>query len=149
MAAFKKIAFLALFAFMAMQVQAQQWLTDLGAAKALAEKDDKNIILVFSGSDWCAPCIKLEKAIWESDAFKQEAAANWILVKADFPKKKANALPEAQQQQNAALSEKYNREGAFPLVVVMDKTGKTLGKTTYKNITPQEYIALLHSLEKK
>lgn len=140
---------MALFTFITLQAQAQQWLTDLDAAKVVAEKEGKNIILVFSGSDWCAPCIKLEKNIWDSAAFKAEAVSNWVLVKADFPKKKANALPEAQQKQNAALSEKYNREGTFPLVVLMDKNGKALGKTTYKNITPQEYIALLHSLEKK
>lgn len=127
----------------------QNWITNIDEAKALAQKENKNIVLVFSGSDWCAPCIKLDKNIWATDTFKQEAASNWILLKADFPKKKANALPEEQQKQNAALSDKYNREGNFPLVVVIDGNGKTLGKTGYKNISPAEYIALLHSFEKK
>lgn len=126
----------------------QNWVTGLDEAKAIAQKENKNIILVFSGSDWCAPCIKLDKNIWTSDDFKKEAAANWVLLKADFPKKKANALPETIQEQNGLLSEKYNKEGNFPLVVVMDKNGKALGKTGYKNITPADYIALLHSFEK-
>ena len=127
----------------------QNWVSTIDEAKALAQKENKNILLVFTGSDWCAPCIKLDKNVWATNAFKQEATANWILLKADFPKKKANALPEEQQKQNAALSDKYNKEDNFPLVVVMDANGKTLGKTGYKNVTPAEYIALLHSLEKK
>lgn len=148
MKCFTKIAFL-LFLIVSFQAKAQQWHTDFEQAKAIAQKEGKNILLVFSGSDWCAPCIKLEKSVFESDAFKSEAAAKWVLVKADFPKKKANALPEAQQQHNAALIEKYNREGTFPLVVILDANGKVLGKTTYKNITPQEYINQLHAFETK
>jgi hypothetical protein len=42
---------------------------------------------VFSGSDWCAPCIKLDKSIWQSTEFKEYAASNLILERADFPKK--------------------------------------------------------------
>lgn len=148
MSALKKIAAI-LFLCLATQLQAQEWYTDFAQAKKLATEESKNIILVFSGSDWCAPCIKLEKQIWESTDFKAEASKNWVLVKADFPKKKANALPEPQQQQNATLYEKYNAEGAFPLVVVLDKNGKVLGKTAYKNISPTEYISHLHSFEKK
>ena len=48
--------------------------------------------MVFSGSDWCAPCIKLDKAVWQSEEFKKEAETNWVIYKADFPKKKANQL---------------------------------------------------------
>lgn len=118
-------------------------------AKVLAQKENKFIILVFSGSDWCAPCIKLDKNIWQSDAFKAEAQKDWILVRADFPKKKANALTQSQQEENKVLAEKYNKEGFFPLVVVMDKNAKVTGKTGFKNISPAEYITLLHSLEKK
>jgi len=147
MQAFKKFIFIAALLCFASSYS-QNWVTSLDEAKAIAQKEDKNIILVFSGSDWCAPCIKLDKNIWASDDFKKEAAANWVLLKADFPKKKANALPEELQKQNGLLSDKYNKEGNFPLVVVMDKNGKALGKTGYKNIAPAAYIALLHSFEK-
>jgi thioredoxin-related protein len=127
----------------------QDWKTSLDEAKAIALKENKNIILVFSGSDWCAPCIKLDKNIWQSDPFIEEAKKSWVLVKADFPKKKNKALTEELKAQNALLAEKYNKEGNFPLVVIMDKNGKVLGKTGFKNITPQEYINQLHSFEKK
>lgn len=142
----KFILFVALLCFA--NSYSQNWVTSLEEAKAIAQKENKNIVLVFSGSDWCAPCIKLDKNIWTSDDFKKEAAQNWVLLKADFPKKKANALPEELQKQNGLLFDKYNKEGNFPLVVVIDKNGKTLGKTGYKNIAPPAYIALLHSFEK-
>lgn len=128
---------------------AQHWETNFEESKKSAAAENKNIILVFSGSDWCAPCIKLDKTIWSSEAFQTEAKTNWVLVKADFPKKKTAALSETLKSQNASLAEQYNKEGLFPLVVVLDKNGKVLGKTGYKNVNPEEYIKLLHTLEKK
>ncbi|UUC43812.1 thioredoxin family protein [Flavobacterium cerinum] len=128
---------------------AQHWESDFEDGKKLATAENKNIVLVFSGSDWCAPCIKLDKTIWSSEEFKTEAKKNWILVKVDFPKKKSNNLSENQKSQNNSLAEQYNKEGHFPLVVVLDKNGKVLGKTGYKNIPPSAYIELLHTLENK
>jgi len=144
-----KNLFLGLLLAFTLATFAQDWKPSLEDAKAIAAKENKNIILVFSGSDWCAPCIKLDKAIWQSAEFTKEAATSWVMLRADFPKKKGNALPEAQKQENDKLAEKYNKEGNFPLVVIMDKTGKVLAKTGYKNLPPAEYIALLHSLENK
>ncbi|WP_306567283.1 thioredoxin family protein [Flavobacterium lindanitolerans] len=123
----------------------QKWNTSLSEAKTIASKENKPILLVFSGSDWCAPCIKLEKNVWLSEEFKKEANAGWVLVKADFPKKKNNQQSEEQKTQNKTLAEKYNKEGFFPLVVVLDKTGKVLGKTGYENIKASEYISLIKS----
>lgn len=128
---------------------AQDWIHNFEEAKKQAVEQDKNIIIVFSGSDWCAPCIKLDKNIWQSDAFKKEAEENWIIVKADFPRKKANTLSKEQTDHNRKLAEKYNLEGSFPLVVVLDKTGKVLGKMGFKNVSPEEYIKMIHALEKK
>ncbi len=130
-------------------VFSQNWKNNFDEAKTLASKENKNILLVFSGSDWCAPCIKLDKNIWQSDAFKAASSKSWVLVKADFPKKKEHALSEELKKHNAALAEKYNKDGIYPLVVVLDKNGKVLGKTSFKNVSPTDYIALLHSLEKK
>ena len=128
-------------------LSAQKWETSFDVAKTKADLEGKNIVLNFSGSDWCIPCIKLEKTIWESHDFIEYSTAHFILLRADFPKKKADALPKEQQDMNDKLAESYNRQGLFPLVVVLDKKGKTLGITGYKNITPKEYIALLHSFE--
>lgn len=128
---------------------AQNWQTDFEVAKRIASEQNKNIIIIFSGSDWCAPCIKLDKNIWQSEAFKSEAAEEWVLVKANFPRKKANELSKEQTEHNRKLAEKYNIEGSFPLVVILDKSGKVLGKMGFKNVTPEEYITMIHALEKK
>lgn len=127
----------------------QDWKTNFEESKTVATSENKNIILVFSGSDWCAPCIKLEKNIWSSAEFQEESQKDWVLLKADFPKKKANQLAETLQIQNDQLAENYNKEGYFPLVVVLDKNGNVLGKVGYENLKPTAYIELLHSLEKK
>lgn len=130
-------------------VLSQNWLTDFEQAKKISTDQDKNIIIVFSGSDWCAPCIKLDKNIWQSESFKNEAAKDWVLIKANFPRKKANELSKEQTEHNRKLAEKYNIEGSFPLVVILDKNGKLLGKMGFKNVSPEEYIKMIHAIEKK
>lgn len=140
---------LGLLLFTSIIIQAQNWQSNFEQAKEIATKEGKNMVLVFSGSDWCAPCMKLEKNIWNSEEFKAEAQQNWIIYKADFPKKKANQLSEELTQQNKQLAEKYNKGGSFPLVVLLDSSGKVLGMTGFKNSSPQEYINLIHSFDKK
>ena len=127
--------------------KAQKWESGFEEAKAISGQQGKNIVLVFSGSDWCIPCEKLEKFIWASPEFIQYSKDHFVMFRADFPKKKANALPKELQDRNDKLAETYNKQGLFPLVLVLDKKGKVLGTTSYKNITPNEYIALLHSFE--
>ena len=128
-------------------LSAQEWKTSLEEAKSEASKESKNINLIFSGSDWCAPCIKLEKSIWQSEEFKNASSENWILLKADFPKKKANALLEDQQKENNKLAEKYNPEGSFPKIVILNYEGKVLGIMGYEKITPEQYVAKLNSFK--
>ncbi|WP_297693014.1 thioredoxin family protein [uncultured Eudoraea sp.] len=124
---------------------AQDWQTDLAVAKEMSRAGNKSIILVFQGSDWCAPCIKLDKRIWSSEEFQEYASDKFVMLLADFPRKKQNRLPLEQKNKNEKLAETYNRNGYFPLVVVLDKDGKVLGQTGYKNISVKEYIDLLES----
>ena len=126
---------------------AQDWETDWQAAATLAKQNQLNILLVFSGSDWCAPCIKLDKSIWQSPEFKEYAKDHWTMLRADFPRKKANQLPDELKNKNAQLADKYNKNGYFPLVLLLDPNGQVLGQTGYKNISVKEYIALLKSFE--
>jgi thioredoxin-related protein len=118
----------------------QTWLTDFEEAKIIAEKESKKIVLVFQGSDWCAPCMKLDKEIWSTEEFKKHATENYVMLQADFPKRKANKLPEAQQKKNDALAEKYNQQGFFPHVVVLDAAGNVLGKLGYEKIPVSAYF---------
>ena len=137
-----------LFLFIGTTGYSQNWKTNFEEAKIEAAKENKNILLVFSGSDWCAPCIKLENVVWKSDAFQEEVAKSWVVYKADFPKKKANQLSPELSERNKKLAEKYNKNGIFPLVVLLDKTGKIMGMTGFKNVSAADYIELIHSFEK-
>lgn len=133
--------------FATTSVKSQNWITDFENAKTLALKEHKTIILVFQGSDWCAPCIKLDKEIWHTDEFQAYSKDHFVMLKADFPKRKANALSEEQQLHNNKLAERFNKNGYFPYVVILDAEGNVLGSTGYKKSTPSEYIELLESFK--
>ena len=136
----KKIALTLLF--LGQIITAQEWQTDFKTAQSIASETNKNILLVFSGSDWCAPCIKLDREVWATEEFI-DFSSKMVLLKADFPKRKANKLSDEQQEKNNLLAEKFNTEGNFPLVVVLNSEGNVLYKTGYNKIGAAGYIALL------
>lgn len=123
----------------------QEWQTDFNTAQQIAKEKHRPIILVFQGSDWCAPCIKLDREVWSTDEFQKYAKDHYVMLQADFPRKKQNALPEDRARANAQLAEQYNKNGIFPFVVVMDAQGKVKGETSYKKMNPKDYIQLLDS----
>ncbi len=137
-----------MFLLGSMVASAQEWQPTYTDAVAVSSEGNKPIILVFSGSDWCAPCIKLDRGIWQSKEFIDYSNENYVLYRADFPRKKSNRLPDAIVQQNAKLAERYNPKGYFPWVVVLDPKQEVLGTTGYRNITPSAYISLLNAFVK-
>ena len=141
----QKTVISALLFFVVFMAKAQEWQSDLNAAQKIATEKNQHIILVFQGSDWCAPCIKLEKEIWSSDTFINYANNHFTLLKADFPRKKKNKLDPLIQEKNKTLMETYNKRGFFPFVVVLDKKGTVIGETGYNKMNPSEYIQLLES----
>ncbi|MBN1820992.1 MAG: thioredoxin family protein [Prolixibacteraceae bacterium] len=144
----KKLIILLYMLVFGISANAQNWETNFDTAKKKAADENRNIVLVFSGSDWCVPCMKLEKNIWQSQEFIDFSNKHFVLLRADFPKKKNNALSKEQQEMNGKLFETYNKQGLFPFVAVLDKNGKVLGTTGFKNVSPDEYIAMLQSFEK-
>jgi len=102
------------------------WHLNLDEAKQLAKKEHRHILLNFSGSDWCGPCIRMHKEIFESDVFKKMSDMDLVLLNADFPRTKKNQLSPKQQELNNAIADKYNSKGSFPLTVLLDENGKVL-----------------------
>lgn len=143
----KIFAFIIAFLYTAISFS-QDWKATYADALGCSTEENKPIIIVFAGSDWCAPCIKLDKNIWQSETFKSYAAANYILYKADFPRKKANALSPELNEQNAKLADRFNEKGHFPLVVVLDAEENVLGNLGYRKLNPTEYLSLLNDLLK-
>ncbi len=114
---------LVLVSLLMMVSVSNEWLTNFDAAKEIAVKDNKHILLNFSGSDWCAPCIKMKKEVFESEAFLTRSEAQLVLVRADFPRSKKNQLSPEQIKHNEALAEKYNPEGKFPFTLLLNADG--------------------------
>ncbi len=102
------------------------WKLDFNEAKMEAQASHHYILLNFSGSDWCGPCIKLTKDVFESSEFQDFAEKKLVLVRADFPRQKKNQLEKQQIAKNEALAEKYNQNGVFPLTVLLDTQGKKI-----------------------
>jgi len=102
------------------------WLTDFEQAKWKASQENKMILLNFSGSDWCAPCIRLKEKIFASEIFLQHAEDNLVLANADFPRLKKNQLGKKQILHNEDLAEKYNPDGKFPLTILLNASGKLI-----------------------
>lgn len=99
------------------------WTNNLETAKEQAKKENKLILLNFSGSDWCIPCMRLHQDIFDSKEFNAYAADNLVLVNADFPRKKKNQLSKEQQKLNEELADKYNPNGSFPFTILLDSNG--------------------------
>lgn len=117
------------------------WLGDFNKAQAEAQQSHKLILINFSGSDWCGPCIRLRKEILESSVFENYAADHLLLVRADFPRQKKNQLSKDQVKLNEALADKYNAEGKFPFTLLVDEHGKVLKQWDgYPDETPEKFI---------
>ncbi len=100
------------------------WHYNLDTAKKLAQQKDKNILVYFTGSDWCPPCKMLKKDFFDTTEFS-EAATNYVLVYIDMPRNK-NILSSEQLEHNKKLTTEYNRKGIFPLIKVLNNQGKSL-----------------------
>ncbi|SIP86286.1 Thioredoxin-like [Chryseobacterium sp. RU37D] len=96
-------------------------------AKKTAMENKELILLNFSGSDWCIPCIKLHKNIIETDEFKKLEAEHIIVyINADFPRNKKNQLSQEMKKENASLADQYNQKGLFPYTLLLNSEGKVL-----------------------
>lgn len=101
------------------------WETNWEAAKAKSKAENKPILINLTGSDWCGWCIKIEKEIFSTKEFQEFAAANVVLMEADFPRKKE--LSAELKKQNAVLKKEYLEEG-YPTVFLLDAEGKKLSE---------------------
>src|SRR6201996_2669898 len=118
------------------------WLGDFNTAKKEAGQEHKLILINFSGSDWCGPCIRLRKEILETPMFEDYATSHLVLVRADFPRQKKNQLSKEQVKLNEALADKYNADGKFPYTLLVDENGKVL-KTWdgFPDESPEQFVA--------
>ncbi len=93
------------------------WMTEVQPAIEQAKKEGKLVMLEFTGSDWCPPCIMMKKEVFSKDEFLEGASESYVLVHLDFPQG-----DEAVYKKNEKYLETYKIEG-FPTVVLLDAEG--------------------------
>ena len=126
-----------------------EWLTDYEIAKQEAGINGKYMMLYFSGSDWCKPCIQLNKNILDTETFSDYAKGNFVPVKLDFPKMKKNRQTKKKVIHNEDLAEKYNPNGVFPLLVFLDKNEEMIGFTGFTDVSPRAYVSMIEKIIEK
>jgi len=123
------------------------WETNIEAAAQRAQKTGRPMLLSFSGSDWCHYCQEMDKAIYQTAAFKKFASEEVIAVELDFPKKKAQSA--SLKKQNAMLRDQFQIDG-FPSVVILRPTGEFIGKGGYQSgATPEDFIGAIREATKR
>lgn len=122
------------------------WLTDIDAAKKSASESKKDLLIDFTGSDWCGWCIKLNDEVFKHDAFKTGVKDSFVLVEIDFPREKGK-LPEDVRKRNTELGEKYAVQG-YPTILLCDAEGKPYAATGYEEGGPEKYVSHLNELRK-
>ena len=120
------------------------WVSDFEKAKQTAAAEGKDLLIDFTGSDWCGWCIKLRKEVFDLDAFKTAGLKNFVLVEIDFPQNKTKLTKETQEQ-NAKLQTQFGIQG-FPSIVLADAQGRPYAQTGYQAGGPEKYLPHLDEL---
>lgn len=124
------------------------WSVDFNESRKQAQETHKLMLINFSGSDWCGPCIRLRKEIFESDTFESYAQKRLITVRADFPRQKKNQLSKEQERKNEALADMYNPEGKFPYTLLVDENGKVLKHWDgFPDLSPEQFVGQIKSID--
>lgn len=119
--------------------------TRLEKAKKMASENGELILLNFSGSDWCIPCIKLHKNLIETEAFKQLSKDQIIeFINADFPRSKKNQPSADIKKENDNLADQYNPKGLFPYTLLLDTNGKVI--KSWEGLISQDAIAFSNEI---
>lgn len=119
------------------------WTSDYESALKKAKQENRHVLLDFTGSDWCGWCIKLNEEVFSTDAFKDYAKENLILVELDFPRSKE--LSEKVVEQNRKLQKEFEIRG-YPTIVLLDPDGKKKAVTGYQRGGGEAYVTHLKGL---
>jgi protein disulfide-isomerase len=128
---------------------AADWQTDLSKALEKAKAENKFVLLDFTGSDWCGPCIELNNQALSRPEFLTYADKHLVLVEVDFPKKKKQSAEL--MKQNEQLYRQYGiDEKGYPTIVLLDPAGKIRAEFSgYSGENAADLIAWVEEKAKK
>ncbi len=136
---------------LAITAQALPEAANLDAAKAQAAQEKRDIMVDFTGTDWCTACIHLRTKIIDSAAFDKAYGERFVLVSVDFPRtpELVARIPDEEKRRRENLLTSYRIEG-LPGVVLMDAKGQPYEIINGARRTPEEYMPLVAAgLEKR
>jgi len=110
------------------QTEGIQWFTDFATAQSASQADDKPMLVLFTGSDWCHWCVKLDKEILEDPNYAKNGGDAYRHVYIDSPR--YSRLSPEQEKANAKLREVYDIQG-YPTVLILDAQGNELAEAGY------------------
>ena len=106
-------------------IQPFRWSHTLADAKARAVKEERPILALFTGPDWCGPCQQLEAEVLNSTEFKHMGRKWYIPLKVALYRNTYQS-PEAKAEYNR-LSSAYGID-AVPSFVILDEEGNLTAK---------------------
>ena len=109
-----------------------KWQEDYDKAVKKAKKQNKPILLFFTGSDWCGPCKMLVSDFFESKKFSKIADESLIVYEVDFPRNK-DLITQKQRKKNYYLSRMYD-VNSYPTIVIIDKNGNEIARKKSYNL---------------
>lgn len=137
----KKTVFALLTIALASVAHAGDFMTDFETARKKAAAEKKPMLVKFTGSDWCPPCMKLNKEVFSKKDFKSAVEKDFVVVILDFPRK--TQLSEEQSKANKAVAKKYGLK-SYPTVMLMDHKGKVFKSMSgYGGGGVEQYLKVL------
>lgn len=107
------------------------WITDLAAAKADAEKSKKDLLIVFTGSDWNEESKTLTANVFTEDFFKK-GSKDFVLCNIDIVQDET-LMPAETQELNYNTATTYNVQG-LPWLVLQTADGDTYSSAMLENV---------------
>ncbi len=119
------------------------WQPTLETAIKKSKEENKPILVYFTGSDWCGPCINLDRSLFHTEKFKKFSDENLVLYMADFPMNK-DLVSKENREINKQLSEKYG-QSSFPTILFIDDTGAEFGRKSGSYL-PEYYFPFFEEI---
>ncbi len=119
---------------------ADGWMTDLPAAMQKAAKENKLVLIDFTGSDWCSACVQLRRNVLDNPDFRAYADERFVLMEVDLPQRKS--FDPVLRAKNEAIAARYG-VAAYPTIMVLNPQGGVLGGFQEGDKTVKEAIAVL------
>ena len=118
------------------------WENNLDKAVEQAKKENKTVLVNFTGSDWCIWCKRLSAEVFQQKEFEAYAKESLVLVMLDFPKD----IKQTQEtkEYNNKLAQKYGIQG-FPTILLIDGQGKLVAQTGYQPGGAAKYVEHIKS----